>query len=114
MDLISRKQALEEIDKLIPYAINSEYQQGIASGCDLCKIAIEKWVPSFKRWIPCSKQMPKNNGEYLCSVEGDFIALLYYDEGEWFNYDSEVGRLEWGGIDAWMPPPEPYEVKEDE
>ena len=54
----------------------------------------------IQHWIPVSEGLPKEDGVYLISRNGEVFMAKYHT-----NADYEMD------IDAWMPLPEPYEVK---
>lgn len=59
-------------------------------------------------WIPTTKALPQESGEYLATLwSGCIIILNYSTEHKAFNtyFDNGVPVI------AWMPLPEPY-VKE--
>lgn len=56
-------------------------------------------------WIPTTKALPQESGEYLATLwSGCIIILNYSIEHKTFNtyFDSDVPVI------AWMPLPEPY------
>lgn len=63
-------------------------------------------------WIPCSERMPAKTGHCLCSfkkpnrIDNIFVDLAYWTGGRWYGYLANE-------INAWMPLPKPYEVKND-
>ena len=82
-------------------------------------------------WIPCSKQLPEENGSYLVTVRHSdkyksimilgFVKDLYkFDKYEfeeykgkkqsgWYDHDPEYGTFEVHGVIAWMKLPKLYE-----
>lgn len=88
------------------------YEGGIK---DACSDIIEKIdnMPTIEpepHWIPCSERLPIDAGHYLCSFEEPKridrirVDLAYWMGGRWYGYMADA-------ICAWMPLPEPYEVK---
>ena len=68
-----------------------------------------------QRWIPCSEQLPEENGQYLITVKYvhvDGYDDIYAEHGEWTDGKWDMfcfghcGKVE--NIIAWMPLPEPY------
>lgn len=73
-------------------------------------------------WLSVEKDgFPKKNGRYLCLTEYKYYRILsfakklksvskYDFEGRnysgFFDYDSEYGFYEFGGVTHWMPLPE--------
>ena len=67
-------------------------------------------------WIPVSKRLPeiKNYEECYLVTDGKFIWMAYWTpEKEWILADCTncKNKIDWTGIVAWKPLPEPY--KED-
>lgn len=74
-------------------------------------IEIVKSEPKVGEWIPCSERLPKQS---LNSVIGwdqyrERCVFVQYYMNEWI-----LGNHESVKIVAWMPLPEPYEVRENE
>ena len=75
------------------------------------------------KWIPVSEKMP-NDGETVlaCTEDGDLYIMSYatYWQDEYqvdvpvFVTSEESVRWDIGDIVAWMPLPEPYEVKDED
>lgn len=64
-------------------------------------------------WIPVTEKLPDKNGYYLVTCYDWYRAgIAYYSTR--FGWKEEDG---YDGLDdrvlAWMPVPEPYEVKEE-
>ena len=93
-------------------------------------------------WIPCSEDLPKNNGWYHCTVALNNLSLvmdLYYKNGKWldnrridmFNiyeiygygntaekhklsYQELISEFDWTkNVVAWMPLPESYKIESE-
>lgn len=59
-------------------------------------------------WIPVSKALPKESGEYLVTMPYGFVIILNYStKHKAFNTDFENNIP----VIAWMPLPEPYEER---
>ncbi len=76
-------------------------------------------MPSEQRWIPVAERLPEAYGRYLVTLEDeDYISVmpLYYGRinriDTFYDSDSEYGDIEYRGIIAWMPLPEPYKCGE--
>lgn len=65
-------------------------------------------------WIPCSKKMPDEDGEYLVTFNGKFIdniikVMFYEVEKKFFSlYFPGAGDITFPEVRAWMPLPKPY------
>ena len=61
------------------------------------------------RWIPVSKE-PKENGEYIVSLEDSVYPEASFFNGKWFMQPLNGIAREFGEYEviAWMPLPEPY------
>ena len=59
------------------------------------------------KWIPCSKQLPKQGQEVICQCRANIIKVLKLDAyGDWYQ---DADHCYMGGfVIAWMPLPEPY------
>lgn len=82
---------------------------------------IEKLRGQLTRWIPVEERLPENGVETLCWYEyfryGDFNAMFEtYGIGYQFhgNWGGEVANGRNAKVLAWMPLPEPPEVKRNE
>ena len=71
------------------------------------------------RWIPCSKDLPKQDGEYLVTCLGykdkPYVCTLYYgyvnendDEMCFHEWDDDMWDCWKPDVIAWMPEPYPY------
>lgn len=68
-------------------------------------------------WTPCSKELPKQGGEYLCTVQtrdpatnkvtDEFINFVDFDDGYWQTPIEEH-------VTAWMHMPEIYKENEQD
>lgn len=61
----------------------------------------------MSEWISIKKTTPKEEGEYLCCFDDGFVATASYRDNDW-NLWADSGE-----VIAWMPLPEPYNVKDD-
>lgn len=72
-------------------------------------------IEAEPHWIPCSERLPEEKGEYLVTYHP-----CYWDDVKdeiRVGIDTFRGRTTWAKkkhqrVIAWMPMPEPYEVKE--
>lgn len=63
-------------------------------------------LPSAQQWIPCSERLPKEYAEYLVCYDNGECYVYWLDDSYWSR-----GLIEKENIVAWMPLPDPYEVK---
>lgn len=83
---------------------------------DVCYVAnikrIIKDQPKTGEWIDCKREMP-SPGVYVLvfTKDKDITIGKYWWPKEWYIYERWVS-LHY--VIAWMPLPEPYEVKDDE
>lgn len=73
-------------------------------------IASKDCLPSAQQWIPCSKWLPEEEGQYLVTLDfewGKEIEMGDWFNGEWVNPNSHVTV-------AWMELPTPWKESEDE
>lgn len=113
-DLISRQAAItlpvipKEYREYQTSNLDDAYEQGWN---DLQK-CIES-LPSAQQWIPCSERLPEEFKRVLCCTDMRemFLARVYiFDDGN-YSFDDEDGMAWEGNVVAWMPLPDPYEVK---
>lgn len=63
----------------------------------------------YGEWIPCSERLPKEEGDYLVTLDfswGKELEIGEFFEGEWINPNSHVTV-------AWMPLPESYKAESE-
>lgn len=68
-------------------------------------------------WIPCSKRLPEESGNYLVTYADGKVYDNYYHAGEeeWCNSISYPFISIHGEVKAWMPfPPPPNSEESDE
>ena len=77
---------------------------------DIEKIVQEVAEEYNNGWIPCSEQLPKKDGFYLATLDGEiageekpFSGLEEFENGKWVD-DEEDYQC----VLAWQPLPEPY------
>lgn len=74
--------------------------------------------PNVGEWIPCSEKLPKEYGEYLCTLQGihdngtaQQCTFSPHSENEWSTCDADgFVNLRSDEVVAWMPLPEAYKV----
>ena len=102
----------------------------------------DQW--SKTEWIPCSEDLPTDNGWYQCTVALDgglsLTMDLYYKNGKWLDnrrinmfdtydiygygnttknhklsYQELISEFDWtANVTAWMPLPIPYKSESEE
>ena len=107
---MTKKEAIDLLDNLIGMIEDnhgSDYDSAIRMAID----ALES------KWIPCSKELPKNGTSVLfCDDEGDIYNgyCLVRDGGRyhmWMEYHN-ADRIK--NVVAWMPLPNPWKEGQDE
>lgn len=79
----------------------------------VCEIAYERGKEEALQWIPCSRELPKEDEEVLVYLYGKVPYLAYIDsKGQWNTEYFTIG--EYHSPLAWMPLPEPYGGDENE
>lgn len=78
-------------------------------------------MESKPQWIPCSERLPEHDGYYLVTTDGSHNDVIDIAEYGSFIRKGLNGDLytvkEWNKaskILAWMPLPDPYEVKNND
>lgn len=92
---------------------------GMAFGDIMTQVAKQSPVTSTPKWVPCSKQLPKEN-EYVDGVAkyyfvqneyGDMLVAKYVKKDYW---EEIYSRHKLGATDkivAWMPLPKKYKAE---
>lgn len=57
------------------------------------------------KWIPCSEELPKEDGMYNVTLDDGFVASAPIYSGMWALWADT------GEVIAWQPLPEPYKEK---
>lgn len=70
-----------------------------------------------KRWIPVNEQLPEEKGQFLVTYHPCHWNIVREDV--YVGLDSFRGKTTWAKkanqkVIAWMPIPEPYEIKKEE
>lgn len=106
-DLVYRKDAISALGEKPLAWTESEYETGLQNQWEF-DIASIRSIPSNNIWIPCSKELPKNEGVYIVtyrvswdSNEKPEAGSCYFDGTEWHGVFQD--------IIAWMPLPQVYE-----
>lgn len=85
---------------------------GMAFGDIMTQVAKQSPVTSTPKWVPCSKQLPKENEYYLVQNEyGDMLVAKYVKKDYW---EEMYSRHKLGATDkivAWMPLPKKYKAE---
>ena len=113
-DLINGREMLKryQVDLCYDIACKDCSMSTEEGGC-----RVEKWIDTFPsadrpqgEWIPCSERHPKENGEYMITLDfewGREIEIGLYADGEWLN-DNRHANI------AWRPLIEPWKGADDE
>ena len=65
-------------------------------------------------WIPCSRELPKKDGQYIVTVKYEHVdgyEDIYSEHGEWVDGHWDAGYGHCGRVEkvlAWQPLPKPY------
>lgn len=62
-------------------------------------------------WIPCKEELPKESGEYLCTLPSGSMMVLDYSTKHmaWNAYDIFETAEHSVEVKAWMPLPKAYQ-----
>lgn len=71
------------------------------------------------RWIPCSERLPKDYGEYICTMSDDNVQECgFVPDGTkglisgWSTCEADgFKKLDYRDIKAWMPLPTSYQCE---
>lgn len=79
--------------------------RGIQTGYEIAIELIKRQptVDAEPHWIPCSERLPEKDGYYLTTTCYRQVYCDYWNEDHFDRTEAVI---------AWMPLPEPYEVKE--
>ena len=67
-------------------------------------------VDAEPKWIPCSERLPDDDRSKVVTLANGNVEAGYYSNGDWWCIGDSIS-LENPTVIAWMPLPEPYEVK---
>lgn len=84
---------LEKRLRALPSAEPKSYRMGYQAG-----------YKAAQRWIPCSKELPKKNGDYYVTTHDGQITRYMFIKGMSEEYWMRCAI-------AWRPLPEPYKEK---
>ena len=125
-DLINRRKAIEALKELrkeyrIPLHNGDEsthfvihFHEAVMVGSEVIGafdgiIQALECVPSAREWIPITERMPEEDCTILLSAYDGNIRTGFYHNRMWV---MDGVRPPFRDPIAWMPLPEPYEVKE--
>lgn len=114
-DVISRQAAIDAIMKM-PTVKNENGEKFVHQ--ELTKIRIEILPPaqSEQQWIPTSKRLPNESGNYLVTIKykdksGDDTDIVGYNSC-WKEWNDK--ELYGGNVIAWQSKPEPWKERQDD
>ena len=89
---------------------------------DALNIAIEALKDRPTEWIPVSERLPKEYGEYICTMSNGYVQECgFVPSGEkglvtgWSTCEADgFKKLDYQDVIAWMPLPEPYKAESEE
>lgn len=104
-------------------------EQIYTNGAELIPIfRMKQWFISHPcehtRWIPVTERLPEKDTHCVLVTYKDgndyFVKQMYYGKAYFecsskicfYDSDSEYGDIEYRGVIAWMPLPEPYKEGE--
>lgn len=81
---------------------------------------LEEISSAQPRWIPCSRELPNEDGQYNITVEYEHVdgyEDIYSEHGYWIDdhWDNSYGHC--GKVIkvlAWQPLPQPYKEAQNE
>lgn len=109
-DFISRKMAIEAIEEIQP--IDTEYDCTLYDEVDVMYIlhSLPSVIPQQK-WIPISKELPKDHIHVLCQFALGGMGECYLAHGL-FHIVGGV-RMSCDEVIAWMPLPQSYKAERE-
>jgi hypothetical protein len=99
----------KDIDNIISIICpnDEDFEKPIISPAYLKKELEVLALEQEPKWIPCSKRLPKEIGDYLVTTHNGQIArYVYMGNGTSKEYWMRCAV-------AWMPLPEPYKEEQD-
>lgn len=112
MSTISRQKLIEELERIkhdfwYEDCLRPDHDCHREDDCTTCAVErmrefIESQPPA-DQWIPCSRELPKQNQHIIGTFENDEGTQFVCDE----TYFPQLLTEPWKLI-AWMPLPEPY------
>ena len=112
---MTREEAVKYLIK--PVATSTKIGEEKQKEFEAYEMAIEALsVEAEQHWIPCSEGLPKENGEYIVSLEDSVYPWAKFFNGKWFMLSFNGIAREFGEYEviAWMPLPEPYKGGDSE
>ena len=114
-DLISRQNAINELEKLaLEMERWTELFQIQARGVLTARNIIED-LPSTNQWIPCNERLPSGQENVIVTIYDDhsdtpweYTTNAWHIDGVWIA-DNDIVC---GSVIAWMPLPQPWKGKE--
>lgn len=94
------------------------YSQGYEDGTDNFYNAVVDIIRKYMNdgWIPVEERLPKENGFYIATIDGEiagqeesFVGLAEFEDDFWVDDD-----IDYKCIIAWRPLPEPYRTIQPE
>lgn len=116
--MIDEKKLLEKLRIYISDYAKPPYGREVEGTVELLKEAADAIealsdkpeVDYDGEWIPCSERLPKKDGFYLATIDGEiagvdksFTGLAEFENGKWIDDEGDYKP-----IIAWQPLPEPY------
>lgn len=102
----------------IPEITAEMFRNGCLEGIEALMAEGEIYDIDYSPWIPCSERLPKESGDYLCTIPLDenetYTEVLTFHKGRFYEDDDEWGATYHDDVIAWMPLPEPYKGGDDE
>lgn len=115
-DLISRQDAIDAATRFrvtpggdffeaIKRAIRKELEALPAAEPKSYRMGYQAGYAAAQRWTPCSKELPKKDGDYYVTTHDGQIARYIFIKGASEEYWMRCAT-------AWMPLPKPYKGEE--
>lgn len=127
--MIDKKKHIEDIarmyaESLVLYGVNitDKWETATSQHMALEHAYMCGQSDAIKRmWIPCSEILPKEYGEYLCTLQGEYDngisqQCTFHPQSwkgcRWSTCDADgYCELSDEEVIAWMPLPEPYKER---
>ena len=106
-DLISRADAIDAVQKIVPYVIDKDTGQwGILVNKANVITELSALPSADAEWIPCSDKLPTEGQGVLVTVDDNVyeikVGSCIYSNGRFHSLYNDVT------VTAWMPLPTPY------
>lgn len=106
---IDKDRLIRDLNLNTNYGFYGEFTDGSEIAFTLRElIAIINQQPTSDGWIPCSRELPKENGKYFVTIWDEIIGLY---TTEWHFYNGNFTPFVYytnRRILAWQPLPQPY------